>query len=132
MADQVGRLLDPYQIAPLFVRLPSSNTPTLAPLPLTHHQQRLHHLAWYDSTGEAKTGPIFKCREIVNFAVSAYRRDRRPHRLIKIRSNDTDLGRQANLKESSESKELAELRLQVLVVVIANVACESKKGNYET
>ncbi len=38
-----------------------------------------------------------------------------------------DLGHQANLKESSESKELAELRLQVLVVVKANDACESKK-----
>ncbi len=37
------------------------------------------------------------------------------------------LGRQANLKESSESKELAELRLQVLVVVITSDACESKK-----
>ena len=36
------------------------------------------------------------------------------------------LGRQANLKESSESKELAELRLQVLVVVTSD-ACESKK-----
>ncbi len=38
-----------------------------------------------------------------------------------------DLGRQANLKESSESKELAELRLQVFIVVIPNDACESKK-----
>ncbi len=37
------------------------------------------------------------------------------------------LGRQANLRESSESKELAELRRQVLVVVKANDACESKK-----
>jgi hypothetical protein len=37
------------------------------------------------------------------------------------------LGRQANLRESSESKELAKLRLQVLVVVKANDACESKK-----
>jgi hypothetical protein len=34
---------------------------------------------------------------------------------------------QANLKESSESKELAEMRLQVLVVVITSDACESKK-----
>ena len=34
---------------------------------------------------------------------------------------------QANLKESSKSKELAELRLQVLVVVITSDACESKK-----
>ena len=32
----------------------------------------------------------------------------------------TVLGCQANLKESSESKELAKLRLQVLVVVKAN------------
>ncbi len=37
------------------------------------------------------------------------------------------LGRQANLKESSKSKELAELRLQVLVVVNMSDACESKK-----
>jgi hypothetical protein len=37
------------------------------------------------------------------------------------------LGLQANLKESSESKELAEMRLQVLVVVITSDACESKK-----
>ncbi len=33
----------------------------------------------------------------------------------------------ANLKESSKSKELAEMRLQVLVVVITSDACESKK-----
>jgi hypothetical protein len=39
----------------------------------------------------------------------------------------TVLGHQANLKESSKSKELAEMRLQVLVVVITNDACESKK-----
>jgi hypothetical protein len=37
------------------------------------------------------------------------------------------LGRLANLKESSKSKELAEMRLQVLVVVITSDACESKK-----
>jgi hypothetical protein len=37
------------------------------------------------------------------------------------------LGHQANLKESSKSKELAEVRLQVLVVVITSDACESKK-----
>ncbi len=37
------------------------------------------------------------------------------------------LGCQANLRESSKSKELAMLRLQVLVVVKANDACESKK-----
>ncbi len=37
------------------------------------------------------------------------------------------LGHQANLKESSKSKELAEMRLQVLVVIITSDACESKK-----
>ncbi len=44
-----------------------------------------------------------------------------------IRFSDIVLGRQANLKESSKSKELAEMRLQVLVVVITSDACESKK-----
>jgi hypothetical protein len=37
------------------------------------------------------------------------------------------LGHHTNLKESSKSKELAEMRLQVLVVVITSDACESKK-----
>jgi hypothetical protein len=37
------------------------------------------------------------------------------------------LGQMANLKESSKSKELAEMRLQVLVVVVTSDACESKK-----
>jgi hypothetical protein len=91
MADQVGRLLDPYQTAPLFVRLPSSHVPTLAPIPSSHHRQQVHLLAWYNSPGEARTGPIFKRREIVKFVVSAYRRDRHPHRSIKIRSNDTQI-----------------------------------------
>jgi hypothetical protein len=80
MADQVGRLLDLYQTARLFVRLPSSDTPALAPLPSTHHRQQVHLLAWYDSPGEVRTGPIFKRREIVNFIVSAYRRDQHPYR----------------------------------------------------
>ncbi len=39
----------------------------------------------------------------------------------------TVLGHQANLKETSEGKELAELRLQVLEVVKTSDACESKK-----
>ena len=90
MADQVGRLLDPYQTAPLFVRLPSSNAPALAPLPSTHHRQRVHLLAWYDSPGEARTGPIFKRREIVNFVTSMSDRDRRPHKSLKTRRNDTE------------------------------------------
>jgi hypothetical protein len=40
---------------------------------------------------------------------------------------DSVLGREANLKLSSKSKELAELRLQVLVAVITSDACEPKK-----
>jgi hypothetical protein len=91
MAYQVGSLLDPYQTLPLFVRLPSSDAPTLAPLPSTHHWQQVHLLAWYDLPGEARTGPIFKCSKIVNFVVSAYRRNQRPHRSIKICSNDTQI-----------------------------------------
>jgi hypothetical protein len=48
-------------------------------------------------------------------------------RCYKENNPGNDLGHQANLKESHESKELAEVRLQVLVVVKANDACESKK-----
>ncbi len=44
--------------------------------------------------------------------------------------HDHVLGHQANLKESSKSKELAEMRLQVLVVVITSDACESKSKLY--
>jgi hypothetical protein len=60
MADQLGRLLDPYPIAPLFVRFPSSDAPTPAPLPSTHHLQQVYLLVWCDSLGEASTGPIFE------------------------------------------------------------------------
>jgi hypothetical protein len=55
----------------------------------------------------------------------------RPHvsgtERIGFSKQDAVLGRQANLRESSKSKELAKLRLQVFVVVKANDACESKK-----
>ncbi len=37
------------------------------------------------------------------------------------------LGRQATSRSQARAKELAELRLQVLVVVITSDACESKK-----
>ncbi len=87
--------MDLYQTAPLFIHLPSSDAPTLAPLPSTHHRQQVHLLAWCNSPSEARTGPIFKHRKIVNFIVSAYCRDQRPHRSIKIHSNDT----QINMKQ---------------------------------
>jgi hypothetical protein len=89
MADRLGRLLDPYQNAPSFVRFPSSNAPTPAPLPLTHHWQRVHILVWRDLPSVASTGPIFKRHEIVNFVTSMSGRDRRPHNLLKTCSNDT-------------------------------------------
>ncbi len=91
MAARLSKLLDPYRTAPSFFRFrfPSSDAPAPAPLPSTHHRQQVHLLVWCNSPGEARTVPIFKRPEIINFVVSAYRRDRRPHRSIKTRSNDT-------------------------------------------
>jgi hypothetical protein len=53
--------------------------------------------------------------------------DVRRSKVLKNLQEAAVLGSQANLKESSKSKELAEMRLQVLVVVITSDACESKK-----
>ncbi len=89
IADQLGRLLDPYPIALLFVCFLSLDTPPLAPLPPTHHRQQLHVLVWCDSPSVASTGPIFKCREIVNFVTSMFSCNQRPHKLIKTHRNDT-------------------------------------------
>ncbi len=47
--------------------------------------------------------------------------------VLPCKKEEIVLGRQANLKETSEGKELAELRLQVLEVVKTSDACESKK-----
>ncbi len=44
MAERLGKLLDPYQTAPSFVRFPSSDAPAPAPLPLTHYLKRVHLL----------------------------------------------------------------------------------------
>jgi hypothetical protein len=89
MADRLGKLLDPYQSATSFVRFPSLDAPYPASLPSTHYRQQVHLLVWCDSPGEARTGPIFKHREIVYFIVFAYHCNRRPYRSIKTRSNDT-------------------------------------------
>jgi hypothetical protein len=80
MADQLGRLLDPYQTAPSFVCVPLSDAPILAPLPSTHHRQQVYVLVWRDSPGEAITGAIFERCEIVNFVTSMFGRDQRLHR----------------------------------------------------
>ncbi len=62
--------------------------PPPAPLPSTHHWQRVHLLVWCNLPSLASTVPIFKQRKIVNFIVSTYGRDWRPHKSIKTRSND--------------------------------------------
>ncbi len=79
MADQLGRLLEPYPIALLFVRFLWLDAPAPAPLPLTRHRQRADVLVWCNLTSVASTGPIFKCRKIVNFVMSMSGRNRRPH-----------------------------------------------------
>ncbi len=80
MADQLGRLLDPYPIALLFVYLRSLDAPALVPLPSTHHRQQVYVLVWCDSTSVASTGPIFKRCEIVNFVTPMSGRNRHPHK----------------------------------------------------
>ncbi len=61
---------------------------------------------------------------LAEFGVSPFKENIKIHH---FKDKITVLGHQANLKESHESKELAELRLQVLVVVKTSDACESKK-----
>jgi hypothetical protein len=67
MADWLGRLLDTYPIATTFVCFPSSNAPTPAPLPLTHHRQQVHISVWRDLPSVASSGPIFKQQKIDTF-----------------------------------------------------------------
>jgi hypothetical protein len=65
MADRLGRLLDPYQAAPSFVGFPSSDAPALAPLPLTHHWQRVHFLVWCNLPGETSTVPFLNAAKLL-------------------------------------------------------------------
>jgi hypothetical protein len=94
IADRLGRLLDPYPTAPLFIRFPSSYAPAPASLPSTHHRQQFCVLVWCDLPSVASTGPIFKRCEIVTFVTSVSGRDRRPHKSIIMHRNDTE----SNLK----------------------------------
>jgi hypothetical protein len=48
MADWLGRLLDPYPTAPLFVCFLLLDAPALAPLSSTHHRQQVYLLVWCD------------------------------------------------------------------------------------
>jgi hypothetical protein len=95
MADWLGRLLDPYPSALLFVCFLSLDAPAPALLSSTHHQQRVSILVWCDLLSMASTGPIFKHRKIVNFVMLMSGRDQCLHRSIKTRKNDT----KSNMKQ---------------------------------
>jgi hypothetical protein len=83
MAGRLDRLLDPYQITPLFIYFPSLDTPALAPLPLTHYWDRVYVSVWHNSPSVASTGPIFEQRKIESFVTSTSRRDGFRRYLIK-------------------------------------------------
>ncbi len=72
MTDQLGRLLDPYPTASLFVHFPSSYAPAPVPLPLTHLWQRYFVLVWCNLPGEPSTRSIIKQCKNVNFIVFTY------------------------------------------------------------
>jgi hypothetical protein len=55
MADWLGMLLDPYQTAPSFVCFPSSYAPAPAPLPSTHHWQRV---SWFGAICPLWQAPV--------------------------------------------------------------------------
>jgi hypothetical protein len=95
MADQLGRLLDPYPTTLLFFCFLLLDAPAPAPLPSTHHRQRVYVLVWCNSPSVASTGPIFKRHEIVNFKMSMSGHDQHPHKLIKTCGNDT----KSNMKQ---------------------------------
>ena len=88
MADRLGRILDPYPIAPSFDHFPSLNAPAPAPLASTHCRQRANVSVWSNLPSVASTGTIFELDEIETFRESTPRRDRRWRCSIKTRRND--------------------------------------------
>ena len=88
MADRLGRILDPYPIAPSFDHFPSSNAPAPTPLASTHCRQRANVSVWSNLPSVASTGTIFELDEIETFRESTPRRDRQWHCSIKTRRND--------------------------------------------
>ena len=67
MADRLGRILDPYPIAPSFDHFPLLNAPAPAPLASTHCRQLAHVSVWSNSPHVASTGTIFELDEIETF-----------------------------------------------------------------
>jgi len=88
MADRLGRMLDPYPIAPSFDHFPSLNAPAPAPLASTHRRQRVNVSVWSNLPSVASTGTIFELDEIETFRESMPRRDRRWRCSIKMHRND--------------------------------------------
>ncbi len=60
MADRLGRILDPYPIAPSFDHFPSLNAPAPAPLASTLCRQRANVSVWSNLPYVASTGTIFE------------------------------------------------------------------------
>jgi hypothetical protein len=75
MADRLGRILDPYPIAPSFDHFLSLNAPAPAPLASTHCRQRANVSVWSNLPSVASTGAIFELDEIETFRESTPRRD---------------------------------------------------------
>ncbi len=88
MAGQLDRILDPYQITPLFVCFPLLDAPVPAPLASAHCQLAVCVTVWRNLPSVASTGPILRQSEIVTFVTMASRHDGRRCCLIKTRTNN--------------------------------------------
>jgi hypothetical protein len=76
-AERLGRLLDPYPTAPLFVPFPSSNAPAPAPLASTHCRLPVCVEVWRNSPSVTSIRLISGGHKIVTFVTKAFGRDRR-------------------------------------------------------
>ncbi len=87
MAGQLDRILDPYQITPLFVCFPSLVAPGPAPLASAHYRLAVYVAVWRNLPSVASTGPIFRQRKIFTFVTTASRHDGRQRCSIKTHRN---------------------------------------------
>jgi hypothetical protein len=89
-AERLGRLLDPYPTAPLFVPFPSSDTPALAPLASTHclGLRCVLRFGAICPLWQAPVSPIFRQSEIVTFITTVSWHDGRQRCSIKTHRNN--------------------------------------------